>query len=192
MYRSIGEVAEVIPGYHFRERLASSSAGNVAVVQMRDVGDGDLEPSHRFVRVDLDPDRERSSIKDGDVILRSRGDSFYAVLARGSFDRTVVAAPLTIIRANPRVILADFLKWLVNQPGIQASLQGLAAGTHVRTVNKDALKGLPIPLPSLERQRTIVEFAALAVAEQDLLARVAARRRRLAERILWHYAQDAR
>jgi hypothetical protein len=192
MMNVLSRVADVISGYHFRERLSTTSEGNVSVVQMKDVVDAELVPSLRFVRVQLPPAPGRVSIQDGDVILRARGESYSGVLARGQFDRTVVAAPLMLIRADTRVLLPAYLKWFLNHPATQAQLSELATGTHVRTVSKAELEALPIPVPPLKRQNKIAEIAALAATEQALLGKISASRRRLAEGILWRYAQETR
>lgn len=188
----LSRVADVISGHHFRERLPSTPEGNVSVIQMKDVDDAELVPSSRFVRVQLPPGPDRVSIQNGDVILRARGGSYSGVLARGRFERTVVAAPLMVLRADTRVLLPVYLNWFFNHPATQARLAELATGTHVRTVSKAVLETLPIPVPPLEQQKKIAEVVALAATEQALLEKISASRKRLAEGILWRYAQDAR
>lgn len=188
----LSDVAQVISGHHFRERIASDPEGNVSVIQMKDVLDCEIAPSLLFARVQLSPVPERVAIQGGDVILRTRGESHSGVLARGAFHRTVIAAPLTLIRTDTSVLLPGYLAWLINHPATQAQLAGLATGTHVRTVSKEALEALPIPVPPVARQKEIVEIAALAAAEQALLGKISASRRRLAEGILWRHAQDTR
>jgi hypothetical protein len=188
----LSQVTQVISGFHFRERLSSVPGGNVSVVQMKDAVAADLLPSPDFVRVQLPALAQRGFIEDGDVILRARGGNHWGVLARGRFEKTVAAAPLTVIRADRRVLLPAYLVWFINHPVTQAKLAELATGTHVRTVAKAALEALPIAVPALEQQKSIAEFAALAATEQTLLERISASRKRLAEGILWQYAQEAR
>lgn len=192
MENTLSKLAHVISGHHFRERLRPASDGNVAVIQMKDVVDDELMPSSRFVRVQLSPAPERVLIRDGDIVLRARGESYSGVLARGRFEKTVVAAPLTLIRVHSSVVLPGYLVWFINHPAVQAELGSLATGTHVRTVSKAAIEALPIPVPPIARQQKIVGFAALADAEHALLGKISASRKRLAEGILWQYAQDAR
>src|SRR5688572_565580 len=146
---TLSKVAQVISGHHFRERIASDPEGDVRVIQMKDVAHVEITPSQAFDRVQLSSASERVSLQDGDVILRARGGSYSGVLAIGLFERTVIAAPLTLIRADPRAALPRFLLWFFNHPTTQAQLAGLATGTHVRTVSKAALEALPIAVPPL-------------------------------------------
>jgi hypothetical protein len=59
-------------------------------------------------------------------------------------------------------------------------------------ISKDALQDLDVPLPSMARQRRIVDVAVLALREQMLIAEIAAQRKRLTEGVLMRYAKNSR
>ena len=72
---------------------------------------------------------------------------------------------------------------------VQSIAGGTAEGTSVRMISKEALLDMDVPVPSMARQRRIVDVARLAQREQALMAGIAAQRKRLAEGILMRYAR---
>jgi restriction endonuclease S subunit len=100
-----------------------------------------------------------------------------------------VSAPLFRIRVADRRVLPQYLNWYINQPPAQAFLASHAKGTAQKMISKDALEDLEVFVPSLERQRAIVEVAALAEQEQNLMKKLAEKRRQFLSAKLIEMAQ---
>lgn len=186
----LGEVAEVRMGYPFRSRVKHDPAGNVVVIQMKDIDEQNNLHADEATRVSLAGRIDRHLLLCGDLIFRSRGASNSAALVAADLGDAVLASPLILIRA--RDVLPAYLQWFINSQKTQAKLTSLAVGTSVMMISTDILKDLEVPVPSLIDQQRIAEIASLSLREDVLMARLAEQRRRLTERVLMTYVKDAR
>lgn len=192
MKKQLQKIATVHAGYPFRERLQSDPRGNVLVIQMKNVDEGNRIQEDGVVRVQLGTSIERHLVRPGDIVFRARGNRTSASLVNRDLGRTIVAAPLMIIRAAEKDILPAYLEWVINHPYTQAKLADLGTGTYVQTVGKAALEALELPVPELKWQHKIVELAALMKREQHLWREIGESRKRLVDGILLRRAQDTR
>jgi hypothetical protein len=183
------DVADVRMGYPFRSRLEHDPRGDVAVIQMKDIDDANLLHVENAVRVLLPKGKDHHLIHQGDLVFRSRGRSNSVALVAANIGDAVLAAPMLLVRA--RTVLPAYLCWYINLMTTQASLDAIAEGTSVRMISKEALQEIEIPVPSLNRQRQVVELAALSSREQALIAEIAQQRQRLTDGILTRYAKHS-
>lgn len=186
----LGDIADVRMGYPFRSRLEHDPAGDVAVIQMKDIDDANLLHTEDATKVSLPEGKGHHLIHEGDLVFRSRGRSNSVALIAADIGEAVLAAPMLLIR--PRAVLPAYLHWFINLQTTQANLAALAEGTSVRMISKDALLDLDVPVPSMSRQRRIVDIAALAQREQALMTDIAAQRKRLTDGVLMRYAKNSR
>jgi len=182
----LGEIADVRMGYPFRSRLEHDPAGDVAVIQMKDIDETNLLHAENAIRVSLPEGKGHHMIHEGDLVFRSRGRTNSVALVGANIGEAVLAAPMLLI--HPRTVLPAYLHWFINAQGVQARLAALAEGTSVRMISKEALKDLEVPMPSKACQRRIVELATLALQEQTLMENIAAQRKKLMEEILMERA----
>jgi len=190
MNKRLVDVAEVRMGYSFRSRLELNAAGDVAVIQMKDIDELNSLHLESFVRIEMPELREKHLVQVGDILFRSRGNSYAAVVVEGCLGRTVLAAPMMLIRIHVSSIESAYLQWFINQPTTQKTLTAQAAGTAVKMISKAALEQLVIAVPPLEIQQRIVEIGCLASLEARITDQLMDRRKMLVERILMHQAQN--
>lgn len=186
----LGELADIQMGYAFRSRLEADPAGQVAVIQMKDIDDANMLHAERAVRVSLPSVRPHHLLQPGDIVFRSRGRSNGAALVREGIGVAILAAPMLLVRS--RGLLPDYLCWFLNQPATQATLERLAAGTSVLMISAEALRALDVPAPSAAIQRRIADAAVLADREQSLMQRIADLRKRVTDQLLMKSACEAK
>lgn len=186
---NIGDLAEVQMGYPFRSRLEHDPQGDVAVIQMKDIDDANLLHADKAIRVALPKGKARHVLRAGDLLFRSRGRSNGAAEVLGGIGPAVLSAPMLLIR--PHGVLPAYLCWYLNAPATQDQLAAMAEGTSVRMISAEALKALPVPLPSRAAQQRIAQAAATAQQEQALLAQIATLRQRLNTHILMTFAHES-
>ncbi|CAK8721016.1 Type I restriction modification DNA specificity domain-containing protein [Candidatus Electrothrix laxa] len=186
----IKELTTVQMGYSFRSRLETSEGGNMAVIQMKDLLGDNTVACDSLVKIDMAVVKEHHLAQKGDLIFRSRGLTTTAVILRDDPGRAVVAAPLLRIRiTKPDRILPEYLNWYLRQRDAQIFLTSRAVGTVQKMINKLTIEDLEVPLPSLKKQKTIVELASLAAREQTLLHTLADKREQYIKAILMQFAQ---
>ena len=186
----LSELALVAVGYAFRERLDAYAAGDVAVLQMKNIDEADaLCLVDTAPRVNLPNLNDRQCIRKGDLLLRARGQFHTTAEVTADMGRTIVAAPLMLIRVTSADLLPAYLRWFINQPQTQSTLTSLAAGTHVRSINKVVLENLQIPVPTIDKQRMITEIAQLGEREQALTVALGERRVKVLGDTLAQYAR---
>jgi len=171
----LGDVADIHLGYTFRDRLEFDAGGTVRVVQMRDLRDDQSVEFSGLVRIRGGDFGSLHRLIPGDLVFRSRGENNTAVTVGGGAEAedVVLAAPLIKIRARSDIVLPLYLRWIINHPESRSYFDTHARGTSVRMVPKETLAALGVPVPDLETQRRITEFAALADREISLLRELA-------------------
>lgn len=187
----LGDLADIQLGYPFRSRLEHDPAGDVAVVQMKDIDDANQLHRETMVRVTLPKRGDHHHLRAGDLLLRSRGRNNGVALVPEGLPRAILSAPMVRIRPNPSKALPAYLHWYLNTPAGQAQILAMAAGTSVQMVSVEEIKSLEVPLPSLKRQAAIADMAQLAQREQQLLSNIAGVRQRLITHILMNETKKA-
>jgi len=186
----VKELATVQMGYSFRSRLEPSASGDVAVIQMKDLLDDDTVGCDALVRIDMETVKEHHLARKGDLVFRSRGQVITAAILLDDPGRAVIAAPLLRIRVKkPQKILPEYLNWYIGQRDAQAYLASRTKGTVQKMIGKQTIGDLEVSLPSLEKQKTIVELVSLSARERGLLHALAEKQKGYVSTILMRFAR---
>lgn len=181
MITKLKNIASVQMGHTFRARLEQTPHGNVAVVQMKDLGKDNRLDDRKLVFVLMHTLKERQRVRQNDLIFRSRGMNNTAALVDREPGHAIVAAPLLHLRVHNPSVLSGFLCWFINLPTSQSFLQSQATGTAMRMIGKKALESLEVQIPDISIQQRIIELGRLADREQTILESLAVKRKRLVE-----------
>ena len=68
----------------------------------------------------------------------------------------------------------QYIAWYINQHSVQNYFKTNEAGTYVTSINKTAIEGIPIMLPSLQIQKQIAKVAHLHLKEMQLTNEISA------------------
>jgi len=190
MKKKIKKLATVQMGYSFRSRLEASEGGGVAVIQMKDLLDDNTVGCDGLVRINMEAVKEHHLAQRGDLVFRSRGHVTTAAVLLEDPGKAVVAAPLLRIRVTkPDKVLPEYLNWYISQRDAQIFLTSRAKGTVQKMISKQAIEDLEVALPSLEKQKNIVELALLSAREQTLLHTLADKREQYISTVLMQFAK---
>jgi len=190
MKMKIKKLATVQMGYSFRSRLEASEGGGVAVIQMKDLLEDNTVGCDGLVKIDMEAVKEHHLARKGDLIFRSRGLVTTSAVLLEDPGRAVVAAPLLRIRVTkPDRVLPEYLNWYISQRDAQIFLTSRARGTVQKMISKQAIEDLEVALPSLEKQKNIIELASLIAREQTLLHALADKREQYISTILMQFAK---
>jgi restriction endonuclease S subunit len=179
----LNDVATIRSGYLFRERIKPDASGKYRVVQVGDVTPdaGFLESS--LLRVSLRDVKRSQILETGDVLFISRGPRKQAIALTWPIENTIATSQFLVLRPDERV-LPEFLAWYVNQRPAQRYINEHSTGTSASLINLEAMRGLPVEVPSVETQARITKIHRLSLREKELLESIKNKRYALIERTL--------
>lgn len=185
----LGLAAEVIGGYPFRGPVPEVPGGSIRVVQMKDLQASGTVDWAGTVRTDLPGKRTPDLLRAGDVLVLVRGARNPAVFLGDVPGPAVCALHFFLVRPRDGSnLLAEFLSWQLNQEAAQRYLAQNAEGTDQRSIRRAVLEALPVVVPPLTTQQSMLELARAAQREREVLAALIDSRQRelqaVARRIL--------
>jgi len=190
MKKKLKEITSVQMGYSFRSRIEASEDGGVAVIQMKDLLDDNTVGCDDLVTINMEAMKDHHLAQRGDLVFRARGHVTTAAVLLEDPGVAVVAAPLLRIRVTkPDKVLPEYLNWYISQRDAQIFLTSRAKGTVQKMISKQAIEDLEVALPSLEKQKNIVEMAMLSAREQTLLHTLADKREQYISTALIRFAK---
>lgn len=190
MKKKIKEFASVQMGYSFRSRLESVEGGDVSVIQMKDLLDNNTVSCNDLLRIDKDSVKEHHLVRKGDLVFRSRGQITTTAIVLEDPGKAVVAAPLLRIRVSMvDGVLPEYLNWYISQSDAQIFLTSRAGGTAQKMIGKETIEDMEIPLPTLGKQKNIIELSSLITKEKELLQTIAEKRGQFITAILMQVAK---
>ena len=164
----LGDICILRSGLTVRGRLPRG--GGVLAVQH-----GDVSAEGEFAvdiaeRLDVSP-AETHLLAPGELVCRTRGPYWSAwAPAEPPREPLCVIAPLFILHPTTDID-PRYLAWWIGRPAAQRYLGAEARGTGVKMIGKESLARLPVEVPSLKAQRSIVQAASLIRREQELAQR---------------------
>jgi restriction endonuclease S subunit len=175
------DLAQVQIGYQSRGRIEPDPQGRYQLIQIKDLDDqGCLraESLYRITPEVLNP--ERYQVNQSDVLFLSRGNRNLATLVDVNLPNTIAAGYFFILKPKSARVLPQYLAWYINSAPAQQFIQSVARrGTYMPVVPKSMLEELPIDVPALCVQKTIIELDKLTKKEGSLLQKLEERRAEL-------------
>ncbi len=154
---SLKNIGDVILGHTFRGAITAQETGSFFVVQAKNVRSNGVVEDETLVQTDLEGTKINAFVKEGDVLLSNRG-TFRAGVFYGNQSKVVAASSLYIIRiAHNEKCLPEYLTIFLNSQAGQTLLEGINRGTLIKSLPKKSLMDLPVPLPALAVQKTVID-----------------------------------
>ena len=169
--------AEVFVDGDWVESKDQDPDGDVRLVQLADVGDGEyIDKSDRFLTSAKARALGCTFLKPGDVVVARMPDPLgRACIFPGDSKPSVTVVDVCIIRPDPRSHDARWLMHCLNAPTSRNQIAGYALGTTRSRISRGNLGKIKIPLPPLAEQRRIAEVLdraqALRAKRRSALAR---------------------
>lgn len=177
MKQKIKEIADIQIGYQFRGKIEADPKGTHKVIQIRDFDAQQNLLVDGLYKVTPKYDAERYLVDKGDVLFLARGHRNYAIPLKNSLENTIAASYFFILRLKNENILPEYLAWFIKQSPAQAYLHNIARrGTHMPLVPKSAFEEMPVDIPDIATQRTIIKLDNLLEKERSLLYKLQEKR----------------
>lgn len=168
MRHRLEEIANIQPGYPFREGIEPADDGRLRVIQIKDIGPrGEVEPEG-IVRVATDGIKPNFFVQPGDVLFTTRGTSRRAASVGDGFNDTIFVAQIFAVRNLAEHVLPEYLAWYLNQHPAQEHFDTYTSGTTIQNVRKDVLAALAVDVPPIDTQLLVLNIAGLRRRESEL------------------------
>lgn len=184
MRKRIAELGEISMGQAVTG-VGHESSGAHRIVTLKHITDlGGLQAQDAYVST-IKNVNARHFLQDGDILVRSRGNSYpSACFVSDGNDNFIAAAPLLIIRCDPQKIVPEYMCAWLNSPKTQAILSNAARGTAVKIVGAEDIKGLEVPVIDRQKQESYAALRRLAMKEQHCMEILTQKRRSLLDGLL--------
>ncbi len=177
----LSKIAKIQSGYISRGKIEPREDGTHFLLQARDVDAERLTyQADSLVRFSPDLSRKDWVLKTDDVLFMARGTRNYSVLINNIPERALAAACFFIVRASSDQVLPYYLCWYLNQALVDHYLgRHSGRGVHMPVVRRSVIESIDIPAPSLDIQKKIVQMDLLMQKEQELIDRLAEKRKKM-------------
>ncbi len=162
MQKKIKEIANVIAGYTFRGAIESDIAGDLFVLQAKNVKAGkNIIEVDGLLKTSFSAPRTNAYLQSNDVIIVTRGmgnGNLRAALFQSSVANVIASSSIHIIRMKDEMILPEYIVLLLNSDEGQGALSEIVTGAHLQTLSRKNLEDLEIPIVSLEKQKLLINL----------------------------------
>jgi restriction endonuclease S subunit len=163
-----------------RDATRAVEAGSCRLVRISDISQDGTWSNEVFASIEpAERIREEQFLKSGDVLFPNRGTRTTAIAYRLGETRALAGAQFFVLRPDVSKVLPEYLAWFLRTEQAARHFEERRKGTYVQIIQRSDLAEMTIPLPPLEKQRKIVEVAALVVEERVLMERLAAMKAKL-------------
>lgn len=148
---AIGEVV-YLQAKHFDEQ------GNLSATLHPDLSKEDFSQKHL--------------LRAGDVLFAAKGTKNFAAVYEAHNLPAVASTSFFVIRLFDSNVLPEYLAWFLNNQSTQVSLKAQAMGTSIPSISKVVLEELEIPVPTIEKQKSVVAISKLRWQEKNILSKL--------------------
>jgi restriction endonuclease S subunit len=124
---------------------------------------------------------EKHLLKAGDVLFAAKGTKNFAAIYENQNPAAVASTSFFVLRTTDNKIIPEYLSWFLNHPETQKLIKDKARGTAIPSIRKTVLEDLEISIPSIEKQRTVIQLSALVRKENELRMNILHQRKQLIE-----------
>lgn len=165
----INEFARIQVGYQARERIQPNLDGSHVLLQAKDINNSGEIDWDSLIRFFPKSSMSKAQLQNGDVIFLAKGYENTSISVTHLAENVLASNSFYILRINQAFIIPDYLSWWINQAPAQEYIKLNRGGSYLPFLSVTALSQLEVPIPSLEKQRTIAKIETLRKKEIFLL-----------------------
>lgn len=169
----ITELCHVRAGTSFPQKVQNEESGDFWVMESKCANsDGSIELSELTLASLQQTPMPNNWLIGQSILIRGKGGSHQALLFEDTDKDLPIFATsyfLILTLKDTTNTSAKFLTWLINQPEQQEKLKLLASGTTIQHLTKKKFLNFEVDLPTLDKQRQLIELANLMNEEKQLV-----------------------
>ena len=150
----MGEIATFEYGY----TISAGDRGEFRLIRITDIDEyGNIsDKDKKYVDLSDETDKKKYLLKENDIIMTRIG-SVGEVAIFSSKEKSIFASYLIRINLDKEVILPKYYWYFTKTDDYWKQVEQLTKGTVQPQFNANSLKEIQIPIPSLERQKEIIQ-----------------------------------
>lgn len=161
MHKDLNQIADIVSGYTFRGSIENDPKGEIFVLQAKNVSTSkEITDTEDLVKVTDKSIRNPLFLEHNDVILVSRGSgagSFRSTVFNADDKNVMPSSSVHVIRIKDVTVLPKYVSLYLNSEiGQKALMQIVTGGSYIQSVLVKNLSLLPIPIPPIHTQKSII------------------------------------
>ena len=171
-------IAEIFSGHTVRGRVESDPSGEVYAIQLKDLAKHYSEITDFPHQIKLSGVPKNQILQKGDILFVSKGANNFALV----FDKDYPAIAISVffvLRITDKKVDPYFLAWYINQEKAQGYLHTGKEGTMITNINKATLENIPVDVPIIKKQKSIVEMNKLWLKEIEITEAIIDKKKRV-------------
>lgn len=144
--------------------------GNVRLIQLADIGDGDFrDKSARFLTEPKAWELNCTFLKEGDLLIARMPDPLgrCCIFPRAGNDKYVTVVDVCAVRLGSSPIDRKYMMYLINTPSTRADIAALQSGSTRKRISRKNLATISLPIAPLNEQHRIVAKIEALFSELD-------------------------
>ena len=182
-------IAQVIHGYTFRGSIKPENNGNVLVFQAKDlIQSKPVTSIESLARIMLLTKGYAGYLRKHDVLLVARGmksGAFRSTIFMSDVREVIPSSSVLVVRMTNEGVLPEYVSHYLNSDKGQSDLSEIVSGSYIGAILRKDLEDIEIPVPSMQKQKIIVNLYH-NIQEQQKLSTVKLKSRVI---LLIHYLE---
>lgn len=166
--KKLKQVVDILLGYSFRMSLKDIPSGDIAVIQSRDITDNIIVEINNAVKVEKKDFSEKFYLHKNDILLSARGNFKIGIFKEDSA-KAIASSSVYVLRLKDDAVYSEYLTIFLNSIEGQRRLNSISSGATIKTILRRELDEIEIVVPSLEKQKKIIEIFENTKKQEKLL-----------------------
>lgn len=181
---NLSELADIKLGYSFREAINSEENGDIKVVTAKNINENAIE-LNSITKIQNRQFKSDHFLNDGDIVMNTRLNFKAGIYSCKGNDKTIVSSPLMVIKIKDKnTFLPEYLNIHLNSSAIQRQLYIMADTGVVPFIGLSQIKNLNVVIPSIERQKKVIQFDNLVKKEEEISNKIMYLKKRIYQNVL--------
>lgn len=189
----LSDICDIRSGYTKFKITKKSELGNYKILQLRSVDGQGILNINEAIRFHDERIDDTHILKYEEILIRAKGSPSSAGYVNGSIKNTVASSQffrITVKENRKNIVVPEYLWWFLNQKPSQDYFANHSAGSAQSSINKRTLSNTEIFLPSLNKQKKVVELNQLRIEEKRLMVDLIERKERVFNKMMLDFVND--
>ncbi len=178
------DIADIITGTLFNNKVDNDINGDLSVIQLRDVENGEIVSYEDLFKVKSNDINKAILLSIGDIIFTAKTVKHNSIYIGDVNHKLTATSHFLIIRVKNKEVNPRYLSWFLNQKPAQNDLNRLNQGMMIPSINKRMLESLIITIPDMKIQENIANIDDLLKREMSLLEEYKTKKQLLIQAVL--------